>query len=129
MNSACLSHGISPYIYEVAQQPSNVAPVWSGSTHITYMLDIHRSGTGRNVFTTVLAHCSSDIILPPCLPEKALSKKKKAKHVAVIPMGEKEAEEKNSFSGYSGLLTSWRTLLKEEVSLVILWHLIIVSVY
>lgn len=59
----------------------------------------------------------------------AKKKKKKAKHVAVIPMGEKEAEEKNSFSGYSGLLTSWRTLLKEEVSLVILWHLIIVSVY
>lgn len=51
------------------RQPGDVAPAWFSSAHITYMLNIHRSGIGRNVFTAVLAHCSSDITPPPCLPE------------------------------------------------------------
>lgn len=65
------------------------------------MLNIHRSGIRRNVFTAVLAHCSSDITPPPCLPELTLSRT--GKHGAVIPMGEKgSGKEKNNYRYFYG---------------------------
>lgn len=60
---------LSPTAKWGARQPGGVSSARFSSTHITYMLSAHQSGTGRNVFTAVLAHCTSDITPPPCLPE------------------------------------------------------------
>lgn len=47
----------------------------------------------------VLAHCTSDITPPPCLPEQTFSRK--GKHADIILMGENE-EGKSSFCGCGG---------------------------
>lgn len=44
-------------------------------THSIYMPNIHLSGTERNVFTAVVAHCTPDIKPPPCLPAKNIQER------------------------------------------------------
>lgn len=122
----------APFSLQLSGTQSSGSVAWIGfiGTHFIYMPSIHQSGMERNVFTAVLAHCTPDIKPPPCLPVK--NSQERGKTHCCNYHGRKWRK-KTSFCGVCGHVDLMESFMcwsrKEEVSLVILSHLIIVGVF